>query len=149
MSYVRLIRHFQNSSPGTVVCVKSIPLTCSVLKWAKKFGHIHWIHLVTLNFILKSRLLLIFFPWLFRCCCWYQINPGSKWHSLIQCHISFEFDTLIQALLSTISMGKLQVFDIRFSNPNGVFFAGQELTGQVFIELSEPMKMRSKCGESN
>ena len=41
-------------------------------------------------------------------------------------------------------MGKLRQFDIVFEHPQGVFSAGKTLIGNVLVELSEPMKMRSR-----
>src|SRR6185295_8757114 len=40
-------------------------------------------------------------------------------------------------------MGKLQVFDIEFDNPTGVFYAGDVLRGRVLITLGEPMMVRA------
>ncbi|CAG5135197.1 unnamed protein product [Candidula unifasciata] len=39
-------------------------------------------------------------------------------------------------------MGKLNIFEISFSNISGVFYAGNILQGHVTVELNEPMKMR-------
>ncbi|BFZ02476.1 hypothetical protein BsWGS_05515 [Bradybaena similaris] len=39
-------------------------------------------------------------------------------------------------------MGKLNIFEISFSNLNGVFYAGTLLQGQVTVEVNEPMKLR-------
>ncbi|BFZ02494.1 hypothetical protein BsWGS_05532 [Bradybaena similaris] len=39
-------------------------------------------------------------------------------------------------------MGKLNIFEISFSNTSGVFYAGNNLEGQVTVELNEPMQLR-------
>lgn len=39
-------------------------------------------------------------------------------------------------------MGKLNIFEITITNPNGVYFAGQNLEGHVTVELNDGMKMR-------
>ncbi len=39
-------------------------------------------------------------------------------------------------------MGKLQGFVIHLDNPSAVFQAGNTLTGNVVVDLSEPMKIR-------
>ncbi|KAK7115750.1 hypothetical protein V1264_001566 [Littorina saxatilis] len=39
-------------------------------------------------------------------------------------------------------MGKLNTFAIMFSNPQGVFYAGQNVEGQCTVELNEEMSMR-------
>ena len=41
-------------------------------------------------------------------------------------------------------MGKLKRFDIVFDNTQGVFFAGQLVSGTVCVELGDAMKMRGK-----
>ena len=41
-------------------------------------------------------------------------------------------------------MGKLKRFDIVFDNTQGVFFAGQLVSGTVCVELGEAMKMRGE-----
>lgn len=38
-------------------------------------------------------------------------------------------------------MGKLNIFEISFSNLSGVYFSGDLMQGYVTIELTEPMKM--------
>ncbi|VDO90973.1 unnamed protein product [Heligmosomoides polygyrus] len=38
-------------------------------------------------------------------------------------------------------MGKLDRFDIILNNPEDVYFAGQEISGKVIIEISEPKKV--------
>ncbi|KAK6043263.1 hypothetical protein COOONC_19232 [Cooperia oncophora] len=38
-------------------------------------------------------------------------------------------------------MGKLDRFDIVLSNPENAYFAGQEVTGKVIIEIAEPKKV--------
>ena len=39
---------------------------------------------------------------------------------------------------------KLLSFEIKFSNPQGVFCSGDAVSGVVNLSLSKPMKMRSK-----
>ncbi|KAK3601187.1 hypothetical protein CHS0354_004388 [Potamilus streckersoni] len=39
-------------------------------------------------------------------------------------------------------MGKLNIFEITLSNPQGIYFAGQSLQGHVTVELNDGMKMR-------
>ena len=39
-------------------------------------------------------------------------------------------------------MGKLKRFQIHFDSPNGVYYPGQTVTGQVVLELKDEMKVK-------
>jgi hypothetical protein len=41
-------------------------------------------------------------------------------------------------------MGKLQNFAVALDNQTGVFYAGQVVSGNIQVDLMEPMKMRRK-----
>ena len=39
-------------------------------------------------------------------------------------------------------MGKLGTFSITLKSPNAIYFSGQNVTGNVTVDLNEPMKLR-------
>ena len=39
-------------------------------------------------------------------------------------------------------MGKLKRFLIQLDTPNGVYYSGQAVSGQVFLDLKDEMKLR-------
>ncbi len=46
-------------------------------------------------------------------------------------------------------MGKLQQFDIQFGRPDGIYRAGETMTGQVVVELGEEMKIKCETCQNN
>ena len=43
---------------------------------------------------------------------------------------------------SLVIMGKLKRFLIQLDTPNGVYYSGQAVSGQVFLDLKDEMKLR-------
>ena len=39
-------------------------------------------------------------------------------------------------------MGKLGIFSIILKSPNAIYFSGQNVAGNVKVDLNEPMKLR-------
>lgn len=50
----------------------------------------------------------------------------------------------VSCLILEQKMGNLETFQIIFTHPQGVFFAGQAVRGNVHVVLGEPMKMRGR-----
>lgn len=50
----------------------------------------------------------------------------------------------VSCLILEQRMGKLETFQILFTHPQGVFFAGQVVSGNVHVVLGESMKMRGR-----
>ena len=50
----------------------------------------------------------------------------------------------LQVNAEWINMGKLQSFEIVFSQTPGVYYGGTRVQGMVTVMLSEPMSMRSE-----